>query len=129
MTTATIQPYIDLRNTVNIEQFCEKWIPRLYGIEPDERGFKKYCAAELVKVMGGRVTANNIIRHWVWKDGQSDYPDIVDELLTHVDARYSTIEANCGLNWLKAIHKQERETLKGKEKEKRTFRAKTPKTT
>lgn len=119
MTTTTIQPYLRLTNSVNIEQFCEKWIPKLYDIHPDERGFKKVCVVELVKIMGGTVSSDNISKHWVWKDGQSNYPAIVDELLTHVDARYSTIEANCGLIWLKTIHLEERKAQKEKKREKK----------
>ena len=116
MTSTSIQPYLNLQAKVDIESFCAKWIPKLYGIRPDERGFKKFCVIELVKVMGGTVSNGNITKHWVWKDQQAKYPAIIDCLLTEVNARYSTIEINCGLDWLRAIHKEEREAQKGKKK-------------
>jgi len=117
MTTTTSKPYLNLEMTVNIESFCSKWIPRLYGYQPDEYGYKKYCVLELVKLMGGEASADNIKKHWKWKNGQTRYPKIVNQLLMHVDARYSTIEANCGIEWLKTIHKVEREQLKNKNSE------------
>ena len=117
MSTATTKPYLSLQLSVNIETFCEKWIPKLYGLHPNEYGYKKCCVIELVKIMGGDVSHDNIKKHWKWKDGQTGYPKIVNQLLMHVDARYSTIEANCGLDWLKAIHKQEREQQKSAKRE------------
>lgn len=31
-------------------EYCEKWIPIIYGIEPDERGYRAKCIIELSSV-------------------------------------------------------------------------------
>ncbi len=31
-------------------EYCCRWVPKFYGISPDERGYRKACIKELAKV-------------------------------------------------------------------------------
>ena len=44
------------------QEYCEKWIPTLYGKQPGERGYKAACIRELARVSG--VSPENIERNW-----------------------------------------------------------------
>ena len=33
-------------------EYCEKWIPTIAGLYPDERGYKTACIKELARVTG-----------------------------------------------------------------------------
>jgi len=91
---------------LDIETFCSEWIPKLYGLLPGEYGYKKACIVELVRIIGGEITFSNIQKNWKWGEGRHDYPKVyVDRLLELTDARYRTIELQCGLQGLKDWHK------------------------
>lgn len=42
--------------------FCNRWIPKLYNVQPDERGYKAACIRELEKITGTQYTT--IERNW-----------------------------------------------------------------
>ena len=44
------------------QEYCEKWVPILYGRQPGERGYKAACIRELARVSG--VEADTIERNW-----------------------------------------------------------------
>jgi hypothetical protein len=63
--------------------FCNIWIPKLYGIQPNERGFKAACIKELAKITGtGYAT---IERNWA--ADFSDRPEWVPRLLRRTHAQ------------------------------------------
>jgi len=104
MATLTINhPCLRLKR-LDIETFCELWIPKLYGLQPDERGYKKACISELAKIVGD-ISPSNIQKNWKWGKGEKEYPKWVDRMLELTDARYKTIEAQCGTEYLKSWHK------------------------
>lgn len=57
--------------------FCNIWIPKIYGIQPNERGFKAACIRELTKITGTQYTT--IERNW--GADFSDRPDWVPRVL------------------------------------------------
>jgi hypothetical protein len=65
------------RKALEPRDFCNIWIEKLYGIKPDERGFKAACIKELAKITGTRYAT--IERNW--GADFSDRPSWVPRLL------------------------------------------------
>lgn len=42
----------DLSDPLDPEDFCQKWIPRLTGIQPNQRGYRRVCCQLLSFVLG-----------------------------------------------------------------------------
>lgn len=64
-------------------QFCEKWIPILYNISPDQRGYKAACIRELQAVTG--LTERTVKS---WGADMADYPDSVGNTLKFANMAY-----------------------------------------
>jgi len=95
MSVITAQTYLRLqqRKALNIEEFCQNWIPKLYGLQPDEYGYRKACITELTRLMEGAITAKGIDKNWKWNDGQEEYPGYVRPLLSLAHQKYTIMEA------------------------------------
>lgn len=62
------------------QDYCIKWVPRLYGIHPEDRGFKARSITELARVTGlkeGSIKG--------WGADYEKHPAIVATLLSYVD--------------------------------------------
>lgn len=95
MSVLTAQTYLRLQQckSLNIEEFCQNWIPKLYGFQPDEYGYRKACIAELARLMDGAITAKGIDKNWKWNDGKEEYPSYVKPILSFAHQRYVIMEA------------------------------------
>lgn len=95
MAALTAELYLKIRcsrKTLELEDFLHRWIPKLYGIQPDEYGFRKACITELSRLMSGVITARGIDKNWKWQNGQTDYPPYVKPLLDLADEKYRIME-------------------------------------
>jgi hypothetical protein len=73
---------------VTPKEYCEKWLPILYGIDLSERGSKKVAIAELSRVLK---IPESTIRNW-----GSDFeraPVTVHTTLSYADLLQSTSES------------------------------------
>lgn len=67
MTTAVLTRDIVRRNkyfetqAMTPSEYCEKWIPLIAGLYPDERGYKTACIKELQRVTG---LSEDAIKKW-----------------------------------------------------------------
>ena len=61
-------------------EYCEKWIPKLYQIQPDERGYHTACVRELSKVL---YLNEGSVRNWGLSFKKC--PDYVKHFLRLVD--------------------------------------------
>ncbi|NER26437.1 MAG: hypothetical protein F6J89_02120 [Symploca sp. SIO1C4] len=43
------------------EEYCRRWIPKLRGIQPDERGYRQACIIELARIT---TLKENTINTW-----------------------------------------------------------------
>ncbi len=46
---------------VSPSEYCAKWVTKISGIQPDERGYKSACVRELMRVT---MLAESTIRDW-----------------------------------------------------------------
>lgn len=58
------------------ELFCQKWIPRLIKINPDQRGYRTACC-ELLSYITGKTRGT--VQNWFLKTNSSGYrqPEII----------------------------------------------------
>lgn len=47
------------------DEFCRKWIPRIYQLQPKDRGYKQACC-KMLSVLTGYTEST--IRHWLQKN-------------------------------------------------------------
>lgn len=95
MTVLTKESYLRLKcspKTLEIEDFCNRWIPKLYKIEQNEYGFRKACVTELSRLMKDSITLLGIEKNWKWQNGQTDYPPYVRAVLDLADEKYRVME-------------------------------------
>ncbi len=64
-------------------QFCEKWIPILYGLYPTDRGYKAACIRELAQLT--KLTERTIKS---WGDNLDNHPETVDQTLYWANIGY-----------------------------------------
>jgi hypothetical protein len=93
MPTITVQSFLKFQTKVNIEEFCAIWIPKLYGIQPNEYGYRKACMNELVRLTEGSASYNTIDKNWQWTNGEEKYPSYMKPLLNLAHQRYSVLDA------------------------------------
>ncbi|MDX2231888.1 MAG: hypothetical protein NW220_19800 [Leptolyngbyaceae cyanobacterium bins.349] len=62
------------------EDYLNKWVPKLYGVKPEERGYRKTCIDEMHRVTG---ISKNTINTWGALFENS--PDHVHHTLRWVD--------------------------------------------
>jgi len=43
------------------EDYLNHWVPKIYGIQPDERGYRKICIYEINRVTG---ISKNTVNTW-----------------------------------------------------------------
>lgn len=61
------------------KEYCEKWVPRKYGITPGQWGYKAKCLEELEQVTG---LAQNTLKNWKDLTTEAVY---VQKLLFYAD--------------------------------------------
>lgn len=63
------------------QEYCQRWVFKLTGIAPQERGYRSACIRELAKVTGlkERSIDNN------WGQNFQDHPQWVKVCLRHAD--------------------------------------------
>ena len=76
-------------NFMSPSDFCQKWIPILYKIMPDERGYKAACIKELVSVTG--LTESTIKNSW--GADMANYPKSVENTLYWANISYTVNHA------------------------------------
>lgn len=76
-------------NSMSPSDFCAKWIPILYGIMPDERGYKAACIKELTAVTG--LTESTIKNSW--GANMANYPKSVENTLYWANIGYTVNHA------------------------------------
>lgn len=62
------------------EEYLNHWVPKLYGVKPDERGYRKTCIDEMHRVTG--ISKNTIN---TWGPMFEHCPDHVHRTLEWVD--------------------------------------------
>lgn len=95
MAFLSTEKYLSLKCSVKpleIEEFCHRWIPKLYKIQPDEYGYRKACVTELSRLMKDSITFRGIEKNWKWQNGQTDYPPYVKAVLDLADEKYRVME-------------------------------------
>jgi hypothetical protein len=58
---SAIKKQIFRNSFVSPSEYCEKWVTKICGLQPDERGYKSACVRELMRVTG---LAESTIREW-----------------------------------------------------------------
>lgn len=82
---------------VEPEEFCEKWIPKLYGIEPGQHFFKLACIQEFKKHLDN-LDVDSAYKNWRWGDNvKEQYPQYLPSVLKLLDKQYSALEILGGL--------------------------------
>lgn len=69
-----------LEDALTPEEYCKKWVPVFYGVQPDERGFRKHAVEELSKITGFQPTSINN-----WGKGFANAPSWVHRMLKMAD--------------------------------------------
>ncbi len=95
MRMLTTQAYIRLNSqkpALNIEEFCLEWIPKLYGIHPDDRLYRKACIREMVRLMQGAVKPSSVDKNWDFLEPDKGYPSYVKPVLTLAHQQYRIME-------------------------------------
>lgn len=72
------------------EEFCEIWIPKLYGIYPGENLYRKACIQEMTRHLPAE--ASNAYRNWHWTNGRTEYPKYLPAFLELLDQKYAILE-------------------------------------
>lgn len=62
--------------------YCEKWVPIFYKIQPGDRGYKKKCIEELVRVT--TLAPETIERSWGRNFEKA--PTYIDRMLDYANA-------------------------------------------
>jgi len=95
MAAITTQIYVNKiqGQTVGIDEFCQLWIPKLYGVLPGEYGYKKACIVELRRLLNNTVSFRSIEVNWRWDGGQKKYPAYIDPYLVLAHQLYLIKEA------------------------------------
>ncbi len=62
-------------------EYCQAWITKITGIQPDEKGYKSACVKELMRVTGA---AESTV--WGWGDTFDDCPSYVKFILAPTHA-------------------------------------------
>ncbi|BAZ39440.1 hypothetical protein NIES4101_53930 [Calothrix sp. NIES-4101] len=78
--------------TVNVSEFCEKWIPKIYGVQPGERGYRTACVSELAQIVGTLASFQSIYTNWNIKDDENGYPKYVKQMLDFADKEHTIAE-------------------------------------
>lgn len=58
---SAIKKQIFRNGCVKPSDYCDKWVTKISGLQPDERGYKSACVRELMRVTG---LAESTIREW-----------------------------------------------------------------
>lgn len=75
------------------EEFCNKWIPKIYGIQPGESLYTKACIEEFLLILGTTgLTERSIRSNWSWLGGQRRYPSYLPIVLRLVDRQYGVLD-------------------------------------
>ena len=77
---------------LTVSEFCEKWIPFLYNVYPDDVKYRRACIQELARIAGDATTYNNIYSNWVLADDEKGYPRYIRPLLEFADKQYSIMQ-------------------------------------
>jgi hypothetical protein len=77
---SAIKEQITRSKTVTPKEYCDKWVTKKSGLQPDEWGYASACVRELAKVLGcSEITVRG------WGKDFSKYPDYVTVNLSNVD--------------------------------------------
>lgn len=60
----------DLTNSLDPERFCQKWIPRLTGIKPNQRGYRRLSCQLLSFVLG---KSQGTVENWFLQPESTGY--------------------------------------------------------
>lgn len=67
----TIEAWLEILPSITIEAFCERWVPRLYGIDSQtRRTYRKACVTFLMKLTDKQYKT---VQNWI------TYPDAVPD--------------------------------------------------
>jgi hypothetical protein len=75
----------DLTNPLDPETFCQKWIPRLTGIQQNQRGYRTACCQLLSFLLG---KSQGTVANWFLKPSSKGYrqpEEIVGKYLRALD--------------------------------------------
>jgi hypothetical protein len=72
--------YLD-QTPMKPSEYCNAWVTKITGIQPDERGYKKACVTELMRVTG---CAESTV--WGWGDSFDECPAYVKFILAPTHA-------------------------------------------
>ena len=75
------------------QEFCEKWIPKMYGVYPGEYLYRKACIQEFAKLLPEAVDHKTIERNWRWGTQNDYYPRYLPAVLLLADQMYKVREA------------------------------------
>lgn len=81
--------------TVDIEEFFETWIPKVYGIYPDEYKYRKACIAELLELTCGIASEKTIQKRWNWWSKGTDayyVPNYIKPILKLAHQKYVALD-------------------------------------
>ncbi|MBN3946762.1 MAG: hypothetical protein HWQ38_09795 [Nostoc sp. NMS7] len=95
MQVISTQAFLKIQQRVKkltVSEFCEKWIPLLYNVYPDDVRYRRACVQELAKIAGDATTYNNIYSNWVLADNEKGYPRYIRPLLEFADKQYSIMQ-------------------------------------
>lgn len=86
----------DLRRIgLHPNDFCQKWIPILYGVQLGEDLYRKACIQEFQRWLSPMGLSDQSIRcNWSWdgKQRKDKYPGYLPVVLGLVDRQYSILE-------------------------------------
>ncbi|MEH2393853.1 MAG: hypothetical protein V7K21_20040 [Nostoc sp.] len=75
------------------QEFCEKWIPKLYGVYPGEYLYRKACILEFLRLLPQVVEFQTIEKNWKWGTSRDSYPKYLASVLLLADQMYKVREA------------------------------------
>lgn len=71
------------------KDYCEKWIPLLYDLNPGDYGYKRACIDELSKLTG---FATKTVKNW---DSEFGKAPVQAKIICGLMDRLRTIEKHC----------------------------------
>ena len=76
------------------QEFCELWIPKIYGVYPGEELYVKACIKEFITLIRPIGFTERLIRaNWVWMgERKHKYPEYLGVILGLAHKQYSALE-------------------------------------